>query len=113
MGYGNDCIAKSKDRAGTGRRGGAGLAHIGVLKVLEREKIPIHCISGTSMGGLLGALFAMGVPVAEIEKEIQRVVRVRELVKLLDIGISQGGALRGRRIYRYIAERLGAERHFC
>jgi NTE family protein len=95
-----------------GGGGARGLAHIGVLKVLEREKIPIHCISGTSMGGVLGALFAMGVPVAEMESEVQSLVKIRELVKLVDIGISKGGALKGERIYRYMAEKIGLERTF-
>ena len=37
-----------------------GLAHIGVLKVLEEEKIPINFIAGTSVGALLGAVYASG-----------------------------------------------------
>jgi NTE family protein len=40
--------------------GAKGLAHIGVLKVLEREGIPIDYIGGTSMGGLVGGLYASG-----------------------------------------------------
>lgn len=44
-----------------------GLAHIGVLKVLEREKIPIHKIVGTSMGALIGAAYAVGVPLKKME----------------------------------------------
>ncbi len=40
--------------------GAKGLAHIGVLKVLEREGIPIDYIGGTSMGGLIGGLYASG-----------------------------------------------------
>ena len=40
--------------------GAKGLAHIGVLKVLEREGIPIDYIGGTSMGGLVGGLYAAG-----------------------------------------------------
>ena len=44
-----------------------GLAHIGVLKVLEAEGIPIGCIAGTSIGALIGALYAAGVPLARME----------------------------------------------
>ncbi|MDP3791964.1 MAG: patatin-like phospholipase family protein [Candidatus Omnitrophota bacterium] len=44
-----------------------GLAHIGVLKVLEREKIPIHRIVGTSMGALIGAAYSVGVSVKKME----------------------------------------------
>ncbi len=39
-----------------------GTAHVGVLSVLEREKIPIDMIVGTSMGALIGAAYAVGVP---------------------------------------------------
>ena len=44
------------------------MAQIGVLKVLEREKIPIDCIAGTSMGGILGGLYAAGYSAEELEK---------------------------------------------
>ena len=51
--------------SGGGARGGA---HIGVLKVLEREGIPIDCIAGTSFGALVGGFYALGYSAAEIEK---------------------------------------------
>ncbi len=44
-----------------------GLAHIGVLKVLEKEKVPIHRIVGTSMGALIGAAYSVGVPLKRME----------------------------------------------
>ena len=44
-----------------------GLAHIGVLKVLERENIPIHRIVGTSMGALIGAAYSVGVSLKKME----------------------------------------------
>lgn len=49
--------------------GGARAAsHIGVLKVFEREHIPIDCIAGTSFGALAGALYSIGYPTSEIER---------------------------------------------
>lgn len=48
--------------------GAKGFAHIGVLKVLEKLNMPIDYISGTSMGSIIGAFYAMGYPVSEIEK---------------------------------------------
>ncbi len=45
-----------------------GLAHIGILKVLERESIPIDIIVGTSIGSLVGGAYAVGVPIAHIEE---------------------------------------------
>jgi len=49
-----------------------GLAHIGVLKVLEREKIPIRRIVGTSMGALIGAAYSVGVPIKKLEEIAHR-----------------------------------------
>ena len=56
-------------RIGLALSGGAalGFAHIGVLKVFEREQIPVVCISGTSMGSLVGGTYSAGCSVAEIE----------------------------------------------
>ena len=48
--------------------GALGLAHIGVLQVLEELEIPIDRIGGTSMGGLVGALYATGYTPDQIEK---------------------------------------------
>lgn len=45
-----------------------GLAHIGVLKVLGKENVPIHRIVGTSMGALIGAAYSVGVPVSKMEE---------------------------------------------
>lgn len=47
--------------------GARGAAHVGVLKVLEEYRVPIHCITGTSMGSLVGAGYATGTTVAEME----------------------------------------------
>jgi len=53
-----------------GGGGSRGLAHIGVLKVLIRQQIPIHFIVGTSMGGIVGVLYALGYNPAEIAQGI-------------------------------------------
>lgn len=50
-----------------GGGGARGAAHIGVLKVLERERIPIRAIAGTSMGAIVGSLYAAGYSPEEIE----------------------------------------------
>ncbi len=47
--------------------GAKGIAHVGVLKALEEHNIPIDYIVGTSMGGIVGALYAAGYSPAEIE----------------------------------------------
>ena len=45
-----------------------GMAHIGVLKVLEEEGIPIHIVTGTSVGALIGAAYCSGVSIEDLEK---------------------------------------------
>lgn len=47
--------------------GARGLAHVGVLKVLEEQRVPIDAIAGTSMGAVIGGLYASGMTSAEIE----------------------------------------------
>ena len=59
-----------------GGGGARGAAHIGVLKELERQRIPIDAIAGTSMGAIVGGLYASGKTPAELE----------EIVSTLDWG---------------------------
>ena len=59
-----------KEKIGLAFSGGGarGLAHIGVLKVIDELDIPVDCIAGTSTGAIIGGLYAMGYSGAEIEK---------------------------------------------
>jgi NTE family protein len=51
-----------------GGGGARGAAHIGVLKELERQRIPVDVIAGTSMGAIVGGLYASGMSAAELEE---------------------------------------------
>lgn len=51
--------------------GARGLAHVGVLKVLEAAHIPVDAVAGTSMGAIIGGLYASGMPPAQIEHELR------------------------------------------
>src|SRR4030065_70833 len=53
-----------------GGGGARGLAHIGVLKVLDSEKIPIDLVVGTSMGALVGGAYASGISPDELKKRV-------------------------------------------
>ena len=48
--------------------GSSGVSHVGVLKALEENNIPIDFITGTSMGALIGGLYASGYSPHEIEQ---------------------------------------------
>jgi NTE family protein len=47
--------------------GARGLAHIGVISAFEAEGVPVHCVAGTSMGALVGSLYAAGYAPADME----------------------------------------------
>ncbi len=70
-----DIFAKKPKKIALVLGGGSarGLAHIGALKVFEREEIPINLVVGTSMGALVGACYATGIPVVDMEKIASRV----------------------------------------
>lgn len=51
--------------------GARGLAHLGVLKALEAQHVPIDYIAGTSAGALIGGMYASGMSIAQIESKIK------------------------------------------
>jgi len=55
-----------------GGGGARGAAHIGVLEVLERERIPLACVVGTSMGGLVAGGYAAGLTPAEMREKLDK-----------------------------------------
>jgi len=50
--------------------GARGITHVGVLKVLEEARVPVDLIVGTSMGAIIGGLYASGMSAAELEREV-------------------------------------------
>ncbi len=85
-----------------------GLSHIGVLKVLERERIPIDVIAGSSVGALIGSVYAVCQDAAEVEKMATE-INARLLVgKLLDISLYPvRGFLNGRGIMKHLSKHIG------
>ncbi|MCM8794491.1 MAG: patatin-like phospholipase family protein [Candidatus Omnitrophica bacterium] len=83
-----------------------GLAHIGVLRVLEREKIPIDIIAGSSMGALLGVFWAYGMSADRIQEVAGEFNSPRSLLKLADIIIPKSGIFTGRRVSKFLSHNL-------
>lgn len=79
-----------------------GLAHIGVLRVFEENNIPIDMISGTSMGAMVGALYASEQNAKKLEKE----VLAENMGKLLDYTISRYGLIKGKKINEFLERKL-------
>lgn len=84
-----------------------GLAHIGVLKVIEREKIPIDVVAGTSMGAAIGAFWAAGYSASDIEKVFTVFKNKIKALSLADFTIPKKGLIRGRAIRRFLRSHLG------
>ncbi|HEY8122645.1 MAG TPA: patatin-like phospholipase family protein, partial [Myxococcota bacterium] len=67
--------AKGRPRVGLVLSGGGarGIAHIGVLRVLEQHRVPVDLITGTSMGSIIGGLYAAGYSPDEMEKIVDEI----------------------------------------
>jgi len=88
-----------KRKVGLALGGGAarGLAHIGVLEVLEKEGIPIDMIAGTSAGAAIGALYAQGKDTSVI-KGLVLDLGWKRLAPLVDLALPKTGFIEGRKI---------------
>lgn len=66
-------VAGERPRIGLvlGGGGARGAAHIGVLRELERLRVPIDAIAGTSMGAIVGGLYATGMSAADLEEVVR------------------------------------------
>ena len=94
-------------KVGLALGGGAvlGAAHIGVLKALEEREIPLHCISGTSIGALVGALYAFDVPVEKIG-EIAKSMRFMDISSL---SLSRFGILSNEPVAEVLKKHIGKD----
>lgn len=86
--------------------GARGLAHIGVLKVLDEAEIPLAALAGTSMGGLVAAAYAAGNTPQQLEAEARRMSSLRELAGLVEIIPWRGFLLDHQRVERFLKDRF-------
>ena len=75
-----------------------GFAHIGVLKVLESNKIPVHMIVGTSAGSFVGSLYAYGFNAFELQK----LSFALQKDDIIDLTIPDNGFIKGEKLEGYI-----------
>lgn len=79
-----------------------GFAHIGVLKILESNKIPIHMIVGTSVGSAVGSLYAYGCDAFELQKMSFSI----EKGDVIDLTIPDNGFIKGEKLEEFINKTL-------
>jgi len=99
---------EKRPRIGLALSGGAarGIAHVGVLRALVEQEIPIDCIAGTSAGSLVGGAMASGLPLSEIEA-IGRTLRWRDVGRMT---MSRMGVQSNERLEHYLRARLPVTR---
>jgi len=89
-----------------GGGGARGLSHIGVLKVLEAEGIRPDVIAGTSIGALVGALYASGLTPDDLERLALSLNR-RQLTMFLDLTFPFSGLIQGKRVTSAVESLVG------
>lgn len=97
--------AKPKAVVGLALGGGAskGFAHIGVIKVLRQNNIPIDIVTGTSAGAVVGSLYASGMSPDRLELEAE----ILGKTDLVDPVISTSGFIKGQKLQDYINRKVG------
>jgi NTE family protein len=88
--------------------GAKGLAHIGVLKVLEEVRVPVHLLAGTSMGGVIATMYAAG----HSAKTIEEMARSMRLLNILQRDRSGLGLIGPGKIANLLREALGGDPTF-
>jgi len=104
-------VAKPDLKVGLALAGGVGhcMAHVGVLRVLERAGIPIHSVAGTSGGALVGCLFCAGKSVAELVEISHRIgwKRLGSLALFSSKGLASSDP-----ISRFVSRMISPKSHF-
>ena len=86
---------------------GYGFCHIGVLKVIEEEKIPIDIIAGSSIGSLIASLWAIGKSSQEILEITGEFRQPKHIWELIDITFPRFGFIKGNKLRRFLKKHLG------
>ncbi len=103
----------TKKKVGLALSGGAarGLAHVGVLRVLQKEGIPIDMIAGTSAGAVAGAAYAWSLDTAYMTREVLDPTW-RKTTPLLDVSFPRSGFIKGKKIKDLIVRYVGGNIKF-
>ncbi|HTL48604.1 MAG TPA: patatin-like phospholipase family protein [Verrucomicrobiae bacterium] len=87
-----------------------GLAHIGVLRVLEQENIQIDVVAGSSIGALVGAIWAAGYNADQLEEfafGIDKKTAFFKIFGFADLSIAHHGFFKGQKLHHFLAPYLG------
>lgn len=96
--------AKPKAVVGLALGGGAskGFAHIGIIKVLQENHIPVKVVTGTSAGSIVGSLYASGMSPDRLDLEAE----ILGKTDLVDLTFSTSGFIKGDKLQNYINQKV-------
>ena len=86
---------------------GYGFCHVGVLKVIEEENIPIDIIVGSSIGAFIASLWAIGKSSSEILEIAREFREPKHIWGLIDITFPRFSFIKGNKLYRFLKKHLG------
>jgi len=75
-----------------------GFAHVGALKVLEANHVPVHMVVGTSVGSFVGSLYAYGYPAYDLQKLAMEI----EIGEIADLTVPDNGFVKGEKLEAYV-----------
>jgi len=104
-------LSRKKVGLALGSGSARGLAHIGVLRVLKEEGIPIDIIAGTSIGAVVGSLYALRRNITRIEETADKISWTR-LLSLVDLTFNKTGLIGGQRIMAWAKSIIGRDVQF-
>jgi len=84
-----------------GSGGARGFSHIGVIKVLLENNIPIHCIAGTSMGALIGGYFALTGNV-DLMEDLAINFKKRDILNFVDLNDPRISLIKGLKVKKFL-----------
>ncbi|MFZ4394628.1 MAG: patatin-like phospholipase family protein [Kiritimatiellia bacterium] len=92
-----------------GSGGARGWAHVGVLRHLQELNVPIYCVAGTSIGSIMGAVFAARR--LDVIEDLSRQIDWRRVARMfVEVGFPRAGLVTGHRIQQLIQEVVGVNR---
>jgi len=88
-----------------------GLAHIGVLAVLEKEGIPVDMIAGTSAGAAIGAIYASGMNTGQMKEQVLE-AGWKKIAPLIDPSLPKTGLIKGKKVKDLLSSYVGGNIKF-
>jgi NTE family protein len=90
-----------------GSGGDRGFAHVGIINVLVKNNIPIDYITGTSIGAIVGAYYALHLEIDTLVERVEQFANSKHPLRFLDFNIPGISLIKGKEINKFLTEMFG------